>query len=113
MKVEKLAKNGQMVQNCYPLSPGVPFSTVNRAPISTEQLVRFVYLSRPPDLEMVIHASSRFTSQRQPFQFDSPKTSWFRPSEACATSSRDRPQGAAASSLFPSARPALFDRGTL
>jgi len=23
VKVEKVAKNGQMVQNCYPLSPGV------------------------------------------------------------------------------------------
>ena len=23
MKVEKLAKDGQMVQNCYPLSPGM------------------------------------------------------------------------------------------
>jgi hypothetical protein len=22
VKVEKLAKNGEMVQNCYPLSPG-------------------------------------------------------------------------------------------
>jgi hypothetical protein len=25
VKVEKVAKNRQMVQNCYPLSPGVPF----------------------------------------------------------------------------------------
>ena len=57
MKVEMLAKNGQMVQNCYPLSPG----TIKGmdSPVSTHSIDQF---SPTPSM---VHADGTVSVKRQ------------------------------------------------
>jgi len=62
VKVEKMAKNGQMVQNCYPLSPG---RAIRRITVPVMDAIANVVLGIP--IVMILRRTSLDAQQTQTF----------------------------------------------